>query len=34
MKDKANMEAEAMQEGFRVLLRTKFFPEWRAAKQA
>jgi hypothetical protein len=34
LKDKANMEAEAMYEGFRVLLRTKFFNEWRTVKQA
>ena len=34
LKDKANVEAAAVYEGFRVLLRTKFFNEWRAIKQA
>lgn len=34
LKDKAHMEAAALYEGFRVLLRTKFFNEWRTVKQA
>lgn len=33
LKDKENIEIDTMREGFRNILKTKFFNEWRAVKQ-
>ena len=32
-KDRANVEVDTMKEGFRSVLKTKFYNEWRRAKR-
>lgn len=33
LKDKEQIEVDALREGFRNILKTKFFNEWRAVQQ-